>query len=133
MPLTEKEPKALDKVICVLECCIKSAKGEHIPNMFDDKPYQTSHLGIFHGYIKNQGIFTHFFNFITDVTYKAGINPRTEEGKTYQWNIANNLLRTLKRIRSDQAPFQLQYRDKNDALDYIEMMSHPPLEPSRVF
>jgi len=80
--------------------------------------------------VKKQAIFTHLLNHIIK-QYRENFvsDPHDkQEVNRFVWNTANNLIRCLKRIKNDEAPFLLPYEDKKQTLEFIESLKCPPPE-----
>jgi hypothetical protein len=125
--LMQAKPKALDKVIGILENCIQCERGIKVPNFFDDEAYKDDKGNCL--FIRNRGIFYHFYNFITRKTYEAKLERNSEQGKKYGWNLACNLLRTLKRTRDNEAPYLLPQQDRDNLAEFIERIATTPINP----
>lgn len=102
-----KNAPGLEKLIDFLDGFLKFEKGSGF--LLDDIEEPVS----------NTRIFEHF-NKLLD---KYEVN---KEDNRELWNFSMNLLRSLKRIKNDEAKFQIPYNEWKVAYDFIGMMKHCP-------
>jgi hypothetical protein len=111
--------EALEKVIQTVEKSIPAL----LENKFEqwDDSFSNEH-------VTKSKISEHFFNYLAHVwrrNFDCTAKNDTET-KRIMWNYMNNILRCLKRIKNDEAPFMLPYEDKKLTLDFIERLNCPP-------
>lgn len=116
--LKDRKPEAFDKVIRSLERLTEPTSEEWLDEeMRDEHDINVTELKIA---IKLDQYFR-------ELTYGQKIS--IEDKAKLTWNWGNNILRCLKRIRNDEAPFQLPYEDKELTFGFIERMAVPPINP----
>ncbi len=119
--LVERNPKTLDRLIFVIETCVKCARGDG-PPLIKDNTLSTTR-GTFQGPITKQAIFKQFNQYQAVQIYTNQI--KDNETLRYSYNFGNNLLRALKAVKSNQG-FMLPEADKRLVCDFIGWLKHPP-------
>lgn len=114
--------KSLDRVIDVLQNIINRFNGRDEEDIYQEEMFRKPPVG-------NCEIRKHFVGYMGDIISEEGL-LHFPEGKRISFNYANNILRCLKRIRDDEAPFQLPYLDKKLTEGFIQRLrSRPSLFP----
>jgi len=110
---------ALTKLIDYLEKVVKSMSLKKIKtnNIFQE--FLDLHE---EGYVTDLEINDLFLKYISKNTPEG---LKGDERNKYQWNTVNNLLRTLKKIKTDEALFLLPYEDKKLTTEFIEQFRFP--------
>ena len=117
----QKDPESLDKVINLIDHIIKLATGRD-DSARTEEYFQETVYG--DNYVTSHKIGKHFTNYINSKLREAEITDYDEITR-FQWNMTHNILRCLRRIRSDEAPFQLPYQDRKHTEEFLDMLIVP--------
>ena|GEM_PF-5584376 len=116
--LMQKDPESLDKVINLIDHIIKLATGQE-DSARREEYFQETVYGS--NYVTGHEIGKHFTNYVNSRLRESEITDYDEIIR-YQWNVTHNILRCLKRIRHDEAPFQLSYKDIKHTEEFMDKL-----------
>lgn len=111
---------SLDKVIDFIQ--------SQIDSLSDPKEIHTLDQYSFEGEPQITGFeINHHFLDCLKVHYHKLETDNLDEKNRYFWNLANNLLRGLKKYKGDEAFYLLPQEDQKLTLDFITRLERPPV------
>jgi len=115
--LERRDKEALDKVISSVETTIKAVTDIE------------KNFWIFEtGHIREIDIGRHLLHYLKEIESEELKQSCRDIRNRYQWNQVHNILRYLKRVRNDEAPYLLPREDRELAQGFIKRLEHPPRE-----
>lgn len=120
--LKKRNPEYFDKVIASVQHFIEGMCGD-------------CNTKIDHDYLNGEPVSDcdlnrHLLNYLMrkDREHWENREYSNEEKPRWQWNYVNNMLRTLKRMRNDEAVFLLPDKDVRCAEEFISGLKVPPID-----
>lgn len=126
--VAERKLEALDKITGVLDCAVRRARGENVPNIFSNNDFYSTSNKIFYGFVNNSRVLDHFVDYLHQKSgYGEDYQLSDEQRTQFEWNLANNLRRTMNSMKLG-VEFLLPSEDVEQAQEFIEMLRAPSVE-----